>query len=108
MAFSRKISARTNSWRSYSDTSYGAFEGVRVFGRGAGVDLIETNIGAIFQEAIRAAEAKRTSIALSPGKVGTDAFAGMVETLGTMTGLRTSEGNGVITVAWAGDAPSLY
>lgn len=97
-AYSKAI-ANTNSWRSYTEQSHRIFDGVTVFGREAGVDLVETSIGAILQEAVHAAEAKRTSLSLRPGKVGKAAFAGMVEALGKMTGLPVSVGSGVITLA---------
>ncbi|AWB21796.1 hypothetical protein DA075_13425 [Methylobacterium currus] len=106
-AYSKAI-ANTNSWRSYSEQSHRIFDAVAVFGREAGVDLVETSIEAILQEAIQAAAAKRTSLSLVPGKVGKAAFAGMVETLKSMTGLPVSERNGVITLAWAKDEPQLY
>ncbi|MBA9068168.1 hypothetical protein FHR71_001909 [Methylobacterium sp. RAS18] len=106
-AYSKAI-GNTNSWRSYTEQSHRIFDGVTVFGREAGIDLVETSIGAILQEAVHAAEAKRTSLSLRPGKVGKAAFAGMVEALGKMTGLPVSEGSGVITLAWAKDEPQLY
>ena len=68
-----------------------------MYGRDAGVDLIESVIGPIKEEAIRAAEGKCTSIKLRPGKTGKAALAGMVETLHAMTGLKVTEGYGAIT-----------
>ena len=103
----KKAIANRNSW-THHDEHNRIFDGITVFGREAGVDLIQSVIGSIAREAVQAAEAKRNALTLRPGKVGKAALTGMVETLREMTGLPVSEGNGVITIAWAKDEPDLY
>jgi len=105
-AYSRAIGS-TNSWQHYTDQTYQLFDGITVFGRDAGVDLIQTLIGSILREAVEAAEAKKTSIQLRPGKTGTAALAGMVETLHELSGLPVTESNGVITLAWVKEEPEF-
>ncbi|MGY2049085.1 hypothetical protein [Methylobacterium sp. JK268] len=100
--------AKTNSQTQYDDHTHRIFEGITVFGRDAGVDLVQTVIGSILQEAIHAAEAKKPSMTLRLGRVGKAALDGIVDTLREMTGVPVTEGNGVITIAWAKDEPSLY
>lgn len=92
--------ANTNSQTQYDDHTHWIFEGITVFGREAGVDLVQTIFGSILKEAIHAAEAKKPAMTLRPGKIGKAALAGIVETLREMTGLPVTEGNGVITIAW--------
>ena len=104
----RKAIAERNSWTHHDGHAHRILEDVPVFGREAGVDLVETVIGSILQEAVRCAEAKKTSVTLRPGRTGKAALAGMVETLRAMTGLPVTEGNGTITIAWAKDEPELY
>ncbi len=104
----RKAISETNSWTHYEDHTRRIFDGILVFGRESGVDLVQTVIGSILQEAVHAAEAKKHSMTLRPGKVGKAALAGMVDTLREMTGLPVREDNGVLTIAWAKDEPSLY
>ncbi|MFF8799864.1 MULTISPECIES: hypothetical protein [unclassified Methylobacterium] len=104
----KKAISKTNSWTHHDDHTHRIFDGVTVFGREAGIDLVQTVIGSILQEAVHAAEAKKRSMTLRPGRIGKAALAGMVETLRAMTGLPVSEGNGVITIAWAKDEPDLY
>ena len=106
-AYKRAIANR-NSWTHHNDQSHRIFDGIVVFGREAGIDLIQTVIGSILHEAVHAAEAKQTALTLRPGKTGKAAIAGMVETLQETTGLLVSETNGVITIALAKDEPDLY
>lgn len=100
--------ANKSRWVHYEGYAYRIFEGITVFGRDAGVDLIESVIESILKEAVQAAEAKAVSLELRHGKVGKAALAGMVETLRALTELPVTESHGVITIAWAKDEPSLY
>lgn len=104
----KKAISETNSQTFYDDHTHRIFDGIPVFGRESGVDLVQTVIGSILQEAVHAAEAKKRSMTLRPGRIGKGALAGIVDTLREMTGLPVTEGNGVITIAWAKDEPSLY
>lgn len=104
----RQAIAEKNRWVHYEGHTHRIFEGITVFGRDAGADLIETKIEDILKEAVQAASAKETSLELRYGKAGKAALAAMVETLGEMTGLPVTHGHGVITIAWVSNEPSLY
>lgn len=104
----KKAISETHSWPHHDDHTHRIFDGVTVFGREAGVDLVQTVIGSILQEAVHAAEAKKASMTLRPGRIGKAALAAMVDALREVTGLPVTEGNGVITIAWAKEEPSLY
>lgn len=91
----------------YVDNTLPIFDGVRVFGRDAGIDQIQTSIGLILQEAVAAASSQRGSLTLYPPRGGKSAFDGMVEILRELTGLPVSEGRGVITIAWDEDGADL-
>lgn len=100
--------SHTNSWVSYHDDTLRIFDGVALYSRDAAIDFVRTEIAKILQEAVKAAEAKRRLVHLRPGRIGKAALAGIVDTLKETTGLPVTEGNGVITIAWAKDEPDLY
>ncbi len=104
----KKAVSETNSQTFYDDHTHRIFGGIPVLGRESAVDLAQTVIGSILQEAVHAAEAKKRSMTLRPGRIGKAALAGIVDTMRKMPRLPVKEGNGVITITWAKDEPSLY
>lgn len=101
-----KAIANTNSQADYVDETRRLFEDITIFGKDAGVDLAQTLLSSILQEAVHAAAAKKQAIMLRPGKIGLAALTALVDTLGELTGLPVTYDKGFITITWATDEPS--
>ena len=64
------------------------FRGLKLYGREAAVDFVETHLDAIVREAKEAAECKASSITMTIGGFGRSALDGMAQALQQLTGLQ--------------------
>ena len=77
------------------------FRGLKLYGREAGVDLIETHLDAIVHEATEAAGCKAPSTTITLGGFGQAALAGATQALQRLTGLKVDARGSMITLTWA-------
>ena len=81
------------------------FRDVKLYGRDAGVDFVETNIGQIVQEAVLMAECKRPSLEIPAYGFGKAAVAGMAQALEDLTALKIEVKGNTLQLIWAQPNP---
>ncbi|TXM73145.1 hypothetical protein FV218_12020 [Methylobacterium sp. WL69] len=83
------------------------FRNVRLYGRDAGIDFVETNLARIVQEAVDRAECKEASLEMSAYGFGKGARAGMEQALRDATGLKVELNGATLRLIWAEATPGL-
>lgn len=80
---------------------------VRLYGRDAAVDFVDTHLDAFIQEAVAAAECKQPSTTIHLSHWGRSAVAGMASRLEELTALRIDTAGNALKVIWADTTPNL-
>ena len=83
------------------------FRDLKLYGRDAGTDFVETNLAWIVQEAVETAECKGASLELTPYGFGRSALEGMAQALRDLTGLKVDSSGKTIRLIWAETTPGL-
>ena len=83
------------------------FRDIRIFGRDAGADLVNTFAAEIVREALDAAKTRQASMQLNLSRSGKAALEGAAQALRDLTGLYVEVSNSTITVIWADVTPRM-
>ncbi len=83
------------------------FRDLKLYGRDAGADFADTNLGRIVDEAVAVAGRKQPSMELQVYGWGRAAIDGMAETLRHRTDLKVEADGTVVRLIWALDTPGL-
>ena len=83
------------------------FRNVKLYGREAGTDFVETNLGRIVQDAVDRAECKESSLEMTAYGFGKGALAGMEQALRDATGLKVELSGTTLRLIWAEASPGL-
>jgi len=81
------------------------FREVRLYGRDAGVDFIETHLSRIVNEAVEMAECKATYLELTAHGFGLAAVEGMAQALRDLTALKVEVDKATVRVIWSEPNP---
>ena len=77
------------------------FRDVRLFGRDAGTDFVETNLQQIVQEAVSMAECREAQLEIPAYGFGKAAIEGMTQALRNLTGLKADANATTVRLVWA-------
>jgi hypothetical protein len=83
------------------------FRDLKLYGRDAGADFADTNLGRIIDEAVAVAGRKQPSMELQVYGWGRAAIDGMAETLRHRTDLKVEISGSTVQLIWAEDNPAL-
>lgn len=78
---------------------------VKLYGRDAGTDFVETNLGQIVQAAVAMAECKRASLEIPAYGFGKGAIAGMTQALEDLTALKVEVKANTLHLIWSEPHP---
>ncbi|ABY30318.1 hypothetical protein [Methylorubrum extorquens] len=79
------------------------FRDVKLYGRDAGTDFAETNLGRIVEEAARMAGCKRPCLEIQVYGWGRAALDGLAQTLRDRTGLKVDVAGPTVRLDWSED-----
>jgi hypothetical protein len=79
------------------------FRDVKLYGRDAGTDFVETNLGRIVEEAVRMAGCKRPCLELQVYGCGRAALEGMAQALRDGTDLKVDVAGPTVRLVWSED-----
>ncbi len=102
-AISNRFSFRS---RSGSETDH-LVQSVKLFGREAGADFVETHIGMIAREAYEVARCKEMALMLPTYGYGRSAMLAMAEKLRDLTDLKADVNGSTVVLTWAETNPGL-
>lgn len=80
---------------------------MRLYGRDAGTDFVETNLSQFIEEAVGMAECKQPSLELQVYGWDRAALAGMAQALRDRTDLKVEVVGTTVRVIWGEDSPGL-
>ena len=80
---------------------------VRLYGRDAGADFVETHLDGIVQEAVSMAECRSASLEIPAYGFGRAAVEGMIQALRDLTGLKVDASGTTIRLIWGEPSPGL-
>ena len=80
---------------------------LRIFGRDAGTDFVETYLDAIVNEAVEAARQRRPSISITFQGCGNMAVEAIAQGLRDRTDLRVDISEYILTLAWIDSSPNF-
>lgn len=83
------------------------FRNLKLYGRDAGTDFVETNLVRIVQEAVDRAECRDASLEMTAYGFGKGALAGMEQALRDGTGLKVELNGTTLRLIWAEANPGL-
>lgn len=83
------------------------FRDVRLYGRDAGTDFVDTNLGRLVEEAVGTAGCKQASLELQVYGWGHGALDGMAQALRERTDLKVEVTGTTVRLIWAEDNPGL-
>ena len=90
-----------------SSSSDRLFRDIKIYGRDAGVDFVETYIQYITTEAVEAAKTRDTKLDIAMYNSGQRALEGMADALRKMTLLKVEVSKSNIRLIWAGPTLGL-
>ena len=93
--------------RQRSSNIHRLFHGMKLYGRDAGIDFVETHLENIIQEAVESAGCKDTSLTMMVDGFGRAAVEGITYALRQLTALKVDVGRSIITVSWVEANPGL-
>ena len=105
-AYLKAMENRSTHWLRQSQIQH-LFQDVKLFGREAGIDFIETKLEEIVREAVEAARCKEASLLLTPHGFGRAALEGMMHALRELTALRVEARGSGVCLTWADTAPRV-
>lgn len=105
-AYRKAMDARNTQWSHNSGITH-LLRDVKLYGRDAGVDFVDTNLDRIIQEAVAAAECKWASLSVPVHGWGRAAAEGMAQTLRERTGLEVQAGASAVELVWGDARPHL-
>ena len=105
-AYRKAMDARNTQWSHNSGIAH-LLRDVRLYGRDAGVDFVDTNLDGIVQEAVAAAECKWASLPIPVHGWGRGAAEGMAHALRERTGLGVQVGTSTMELVWGDARPHL-
>ncbi|MCY1643161.1 hypothetical protein [Methylorubrum sp. SL192] len=93
--------------RHRSSGIYDLFRAVKLYGRDAGADFAETNLGRIVNEAAEMAGCKEASLEMLVHGWGKAALDGMAQALRDLTSLKVEVSRTTVRLVWAEANPGL-
>ncbi|WP_461655688.1 hypothetical protein [Methylorubrum aminovorans] len=105
-AYVKALENRFMQWHRSSGI-YDLFRDVKLYGRDAGVDFVETNLGRIVNEAVEMAGCKDASLELQVHGWGRAALDGMAQALRDLTALKVEVNGTRVRLIWAEANPGL-
>lgn len=105
-AYTSAMSNRSMQMSRGSNIHY-LFRETRLYGRDAGTDFVETNLGQIVQEAVSMAECRSPSLEIPAHGFGRAAVEGMAQALRDLTDLNVDVSASGLRLVWAVPKPGL-
>lgn len=106
-AYSEAISNRFTSWSRGGSGIDHLVQGVKLYGRDAGMDFVDSHLSEITREALEEARCKKPSLTLPTYQFGQSAIAGMMDRLAELTALKVSMSGKAVVLTWAEANPGL-
>jgi hypothetical protein len=99
--------ALENRFVERSRSSHDLFRDVKLYGREAGIDFVETHLEKIVQEAVETAGCKQVCLEMMVHGSGRGALQGVADALREATSLKVEVNNSSVRLIWAETKPGL-